>query len=122
MNQEDLERMLSSEENIVCSSGFVANVMDAVERAASTPAPIPFPWKYVIPGLMASLIALVSFVSLAFGNFNVSSTGPAIPTLAPIPAGLVESLKAFDAAWIAVALLVSATSVIFSMRIARGQV
>jgi hypothetical protein len=116
VNQEDLDRMLSRQENIVPSSGFVGRVMEVVECAASTPPPIPFPWKHALPGLAAWLIPLVSFVYLAFAHFDASSTRSALARTAPMLAAIIEGLKAVDGAWIAVALLVSAASVFFSMR------
>jgi hypothetical protein len=108
MNPEDLDRLLSNQEDIVPSSGFVANVMDAVERAASTPPPIPFPWKYALPGLTACLIALAALAFLALRS-------PA-PRAAPALAAAIEGLRAIGAGWIAVALLVSAASIFFPMR------
>jgi hypothetical protein len=122
VNQEDLDRMLSTQENIVPSSGFVDNVMDAIECAASTPPPIPFPWKHALPGLAAWLIALVSFVYLAFAHFDASSARSTLPRTAPMLAAIIESLKAVDGEWIAMALLVSAASVFFSMRIVGARV
>jgi hypothetical protein len=116
VNQEDLDRMLSRQENVIPSSGFVDSVMDAIECAASTPPPIPFPWKHALPGLAACLIALVSFVYLAFTHFDASSTTSALSRTAPMVAAIIEGLKAVDGGWIAVALLVSAASVFFSMR------
>lgn len=116
MNQEDLDRMLSRQENIVPSSGFVDGVMNAIECEAATPPPIPFPWKHALPGLAAWLIALVSFIYLAFAHFDASSTRSALPRAAPMLAAIIEGFKAVDGAWIAVALLVSAASVFLSMR------
>jgi hypothetical protein len=118
MNQEDLDRMFSRQENIIPSSGFVGSVMDAIECAASTPPPIPFPWKHALPGLAAWLIAVVSLIYLALAHFDASSTRSALPRAAPMLAAIIEGLKAVDGAWIAVALLVSAVSVLFSMRMA----
>jgi hypothetical protein len=97
-------------------------VMDAVERAASTPPPIPFPWKYAICGLAASLIAILSFVSLGFRRLDVGSTGSAASMIAPMLGAIIEGLKAIDAGWIAVSLLVTAASVFLSLRISRGRV
>jgi hypothetical protein len=116
VNQEDLDRMFSRQENIVPSSGFVGSVMNAIACQASTPPPIPFPWKYALPGFAAWLIALVSFIYLAFAHFDASSTRSALARTAPMLAAIIEGLKAVDGAWIAVALLVSAASVFFSMR------
>jgi len=122
VNQEDLDRMLSRQENIVPSFGFVGSVMDAIECAASTPPPIPFPWKHALPGLAACLITLVSFVYLAFAHFNASSTRSALPRTAPMLAAIIEALNAVDGGWIAVALLVSAASVFFSLRMVGARV
>ena len=114
MNQEDLDRILGSQGNIVPSSGFVGNVMNAIERAATTPPPIPFPWKYAVAGLTVWLIALVPLV------FFAHDVSPArwAPGAASMLAGIIEGLKDIDGGWIAVALLVSAASVSFSMRMA----
>lgn len=116
MNQEDLDGMFSRQENIVPSSDFVGSVMNAIECAASTPPPMPFPWKQALPGLAAWLIALVSFIYLACARFDASSTRSALPRAAPMLAAIVEGFKAVDGGWIAVALLVSAAAVFLSMR------
>ena len=40
-----LDRILTAEEELVPSSGFVASVMERVREEAAAPEPIPFPWK-----------------------------------------------------------------------------
>ncbi|MDR3774049.1 MAG: hypothetical protein P4L26_11910, partial [Terracidiphilus sp.] len=45
MQPTRVDRILSSEEAFVPSSGFLAAVMDRVEQEAAAPPPIPFPWK-----------------------------------------------------------------------------
>jgi hypothetical protein len=62
MSHDELDRMLLGEREIVPSSGFVTNVMDAVRREASTPPPIPFPWKWALRGLAAWTGVLVLFL------------------------------------------------------------
>ena len=44
-----LDRILTAEEELVPSSGFVASVMERVREEAAAPEPIPFPWKRVVP-------------------------------------------------------------------------
>jgi hypothetical protein len=117
MNQDELDSLLSDEPHIAPSSGFVTKVMDAVERTASTPPPIPFPWKYAIRGLSASSIALLTLAAFGLKSFDVGSTG-ATPSTATLMA-IIEG-KAADAAWIAVALLVSGVSVFVSLRFSRS--
>src|SRR5262245_24917042 len=52
---DDLERLLSSEDPLVPSSGFTARVMDAVrEEALGLTAATPFPWKSFVVGSLAA--------------------------------------------------------------------
>lgn len=120
MNQEDLDRVLSSQGNIVPSSGFAVSVMKAVERAAATPPPIPFPWKYALPGLTAWLIALVLLVTL--GPVDAIPTRSVVSGVPPMLASILEGLKAIHGGGIAVGLLVSGASVFFSMRMVGARV
>ncbi len=51
----ELDRMdaiLTAEDEIVPSSGFLGAVMERVEEEARMPAPIPFPWKRTLPGFV----------------------------------------------------------------------
>jgi hypothetical protein len=60
MKPDDLDRLLSKDDVIVPSSGFAEAVMDAVLREAVTPAPLPFPWKRALPGIVAGVFALIA--------------------------------------------------------------
>ena len=64
MRDDDLDHILSSEADIVPSSGFAGSVMDAIQAQTSIPPPIPFPWKRAIPGF-AGALALNGFGDLA---------------------------------------------------------
>jgi hypothetical protein len=67
---ENLDRILSRDEDVVPSAAFVRNVMAAVHREASTPAPISFPWRRVAPGLGTCTVALTSFLVLGIAQFR----------------------------------------------------
>jgi hypothetical protein len=56
---DEMNRILSREEEILPSSGFAVSVMDAVRREAAAPPPIPFPWKRALPGLVVGGFVLV---------------------------------------------------------------
>ncbi|SPF35072.1 hypothetical protein SBA4_1610015 [Candidatus Sulfopaludibacter sp. SbA4] len=115
MQDDDLDRVLSREEDIVPSSGFAGNVMDAVRSQASAPPPIPFPWGRAIPGLAAAL-GLLLVVAVRFGSGSEAPAGNA--------ALLVKALEAattFGVGWIALALFASFVSVALSMRLAGGR-
>ena len=57
VNEEDLERILAGPPEIEPSADFAASVMRAVHAAAQAPRPIPFPWKWAIPGMAGALAA-----------------------------------------------------------------
>ena len=58
MMRDDLERLLADEDEITPSSGFMASVMEAVEREAIAPPPLQFPWLRALPGFLAMVAAL----------------------------------------------------------------
>jgi hypothetical protein len=119
MRNEDLDRILSGEQDIVPSSGFVASVMDAVRNEASTPPPIPFPWKRALPGLAAVGFAL-GWVLVA--GLTLFSHRAAAPLKMTVPAALIGHLQAplnLGAGWIVVALLLTLVSVKLSCHLAR---
>jgi hypothetical protein len=114
MEQDELNRVLLGEEDIVPSSGFVSAVMDAVRGEAAALPQIPFPWKRALTGLAACTLALVSFLIAALmrpgGQAGLS-----------VLAAALESARAAGAGWIALALLLSLVSVRLSMRLTGGR-
>jgi hypothetical protein len=125
IRQEEIDRILGREDEILPSSGFAASVMDAVRREAAAPPPIPFPWKRALPGLAIAVLALV--VVLVGGVVAVSRLGIAIaPQLSTsMPSGmplLFNDGLGSAAIWTVLALLVAFVSVKLSMRLASGRV
>jgi hypothetical protein len=116
MTRDDLDRILSKEQEIIPSSGFVVSVMDTVRRETAAPRPIPFPWKRALPGLSAAGIALMSVLVVGVVLLRGTATRP-------LPAGLLSAFalifqcwKTVGASWIALALLLSFASVRLSSR------
>jgi len=62
---DELDRILSEEHAIAPPAGFSRRVMAAVHREASTPAPIPFPWRYAVATFAAMAVALVACLFLS---------------------------------------------------------
>lgn len=115
MKNERIENILATEEPLVPSSGFLAAVMERVEEEAAAPAPIPFPWKRILPGMV--LIA----GSLGWGVFELVRNGvpamnAATGSLPQLPAAALEPLQ--QVGWIAAALGVSLLSWLLSRRLA----
>jgi len=123
MRNDDLDRSLSRQEEILPSSGFVASVMEAVQREAAAPAPIQFPWKRVLPGLLAAGLVLVSVVVASVQLLMHGAADQPLPAqwLSAF-ASLMATSKSLGANWMALALLVSLASVKLSMRLASGRV
>lgn len=123
MRNDDLDRLLSNEEEVLPSSGFVLSVMDAVQREAAAPPPIPFPWKRALPGFCAAGLALVSVVVASILLLNHGAAAqPLPPEWLSAFASLIGASKTFGANWIALALLLSLTSMKLSMHFASGRI
>jgi hypothetical protein len=119
MKDTEMDRILSKQDEIVPSSGFTALVMEAVRREAEAPAPIPFPWKRALPGLLlvGAAIVLVGIVGVAaVVQLSHGSAVAQVPTIPPL--SLSASSKGGPAIWTALALLMAFISVKISMRLA----
>jgi uncharacterized membrane protein len=105
MSDEELDRALSQEHEIVPSSGFAGHVMDAVRRETSTPPPIPFPWKWAAPGLATAVALLSAFVLTAKNAAPFMTIDPSMV------ATLVQGANHVGFAWIGLSLLLAFASV-----------
>ncbi len=123
MEHDEIDRILSREEEILPSSGFAVSVMDAVRREAAAPPPIPFPWKRALPGLVVAGLVLV--LALVAGIVVIAQLGRAsVPQFSmPLPSALTpfQQNVEYAAIWTALALLVTFVSVKLSMRLASGR-
>ena len=124
IENDEIDRALAREDDILPSSGFAASVMDAIRREAAAPPPIPFPWKRALPGLVVAgvvlaLILIAGVVVLAqSGRARTPHLSTAVPSLMPpMFNGGIESA----AAWTVLALLLAFVSVKLSMRLASGR-
>jgi hypothetical protein len=91
----DLDRILSSADDVVPSSGFAAAVMDRVHDAASEAPPLPFPWRRFTAGVGACLIAaaagrvVMDYVDLSAVNDVRQGAGPEIEYAIVVAVALV---------------------------------
>ena len=110
-----IDHVLATEEELVPSSGFLASVMEKVQEQATMPAPLPFPWKRAIPGI---LLATGVF---GWGAFELLRQAiPAVQGLAftqpHLSAAVERALQ--QAGWVALALASSLASWRLSRRLA----
>lgn len=59
------DHLAAASDQLTPSSGFVLSVMEAIHAQASEPPPIAFPWRRVLPGTIAILFTLITFVAFA---------------------------------------------------------
>src|SRR5688572_29916067 len=122
MREDELDRVLSRKTEIVPSSGFVGTVMDAVRNEASTPPPLPFPWKRALPGLVACLGLLVWFAVESFRVPERQASAPPIwSTLGSALGSWLPTTETYAAGWILVSILVTLIALKLSMRLAGGR-
>lgn len=112
---DTMDGILASEEELFPSSGFTASVMDRIQEEARTPAPIRFPWKRAIPGIVLTAgvfgwgaVVFVRQAIPAVRAFSFTEPQVSIPT-----GGHFE-----EAGWIALALAISAVSLLLCRRLA----
>jgi hypothetical protein len=119
---DEIDLILSREDEILPSSGFALSVMDAVRREAAALPPIPFPWRRALPGLVVGglalgLIMMASIFAMArLGGVSASSQFSMSPPsgMPSLFHGGVESATA----WTVLALVTAFVSVRLSMRLA----
>jgi hypothetical protein len=115
MKNEDLDRILSADQDIVPSSGFVASVMNAVRDEAGAPPPIPFPWTRALPGLAAAGFA---FAYILVKTVEFLRAGAATQ-VSPTAVHILDAAKMWGAGWVLLALLLTLASVALSMHLIR---
>lgn len=94
LTDADLDRALRAEQDtLLPSSGFPDSVMTAIQHEASAPAPIPFPWRRALPGLVAAALVLLALVAGVI--FVVGSAPAATPVQASSSSGFLSAQLAW---------------------------
>ena len=110
-----IDRILATEQDLVPSSGFLASVMERVQDEARATAPIPFPWKRAIPGIVLA--------AGVFGWGGIELFRQAIPAIHALswtePQISISVGRPIEqAGWVTLALVISVISWLISRRIA----
>jgi hypothetical protein len=96
-------------------------VIYAVRREASAPPPIPFPWKRALPALVAGALALIALTAAVVHSAgDKASAASAQPSFMSTLARAVDVANMYGIGWIVLAVLVTLTSLAFSIRLTTG--
>ncbi|HEX7729962.1 MAG TPA: hypothetical protein VF392_13075 [Terracidiphilus sp.] len=116
MDDKTLDHILATDDELLPSSGFVEAVMTRIQQEAAAPAPLPFPWKRVLPGMVAAAGGLV-WVAVSFGKEMATAVhSPELHAAHAQTFTIPFSLQ--NAGWITLALGASLLSWSFARRIA----
>lgn len=114
MNSDDIDRILAKQETIVPSPHFLTSVMRAVAQEAASPPPLAFPWVRALPGLLATLAAVIGGSTALVDDPDIARTlEEQLGQLAVAAIGL-------ELQWVALAVLVTGVSLVSGSGLARG--
>lgn len=113
MTDDNLDRILVKEEELIPSSGFVASVMDRIREEAIAPAPIPFPWKRIVPGIVLGCAGL-GWGAVELTRLAITAMHGPQPVSVSIPAALLPPMESLG--WVALAAGVSLASWLLARR------
>jgi hypothetical protein len=119
LTDADFDYALSpGSDSILPSSGFAESVMTAVAREASAPAPLAFPWKRALPGLLASGAMAIVLLVAAVVLLRSTPAAPASASTVDLQTVLAPVLHHATAAlWLSVSALISVASLLFCRRL-----
>lgn len=118
MKPNEIDQILSTQEEILPSSGFSDVVMDAIRREAATPAPIPFPWLRAVPGMIAATILVIQAFLIRPAKIHIDLLAHAADEgWWTFPHWSVSPEVVSVVAWLAILLVVTYTIIRLSMRL-----
>ena len=119
-DEDEMDRILSREDEILPSSGFAVSVMEAVRREAAAPPPIAFPWKRALPGMvvggLALIVGLVAAVAVIVRLAKTSAAPQLSVSTPPMTPSLFHGGIQSAVIWTMLALLMAFVSVKLSTR------
>jgi hypothetical protein len=111
MNHDEIDRILASEDEIEPSPGFLASVMEAVEREAAAPPTLTFPWIRLLPGFLAMVVAMTAAM---WHGIGVLSDPAVVAVLDDQIRQFADLATRFGLQWIVLGLVITAISIAFS--------
>jgi hypothetical protein len=113
---EPIDRVFSSEDEIIPSSGFLGEVMARVREEAAAPLPIPFPWKRAVPGILL-LVGVLGWAASECIRYGLPAARQLHLSPPHFSAAAQSALE--QTGWVALALAVPLASWLLSTRMVR---
>lgn len=118
MKPDDIDQVLANEKEISPSADFLASVMRAVRREATSLPPLKFPWRRALPGFLAAFVALArtiwDLVNFLRDAASFAVVREQLDHVAALAAGI-------GLQWIALAIVVTVVSLALSLRLVGGR-
>jgi hypothetical protein len=118
MKSEDIDQVLANEREVAPSPDFLASVMRAVRREATSLPPLKFPWRRALPGFLATFVALArtiwDLVNFLRDAASYAVIKEQLDHLAALAAG-------FGLQWILLAAVVTLISLALSLKLVGGR-
>jgi hypothetical protein len=111
---DPIDHILAADGELIPSSGFLASVMESVHEETRRPAPIPFPWKRALPGILLAT-GVFGWSAFAFVRQAIPAARETAFTPPQLSAAVERPLE--QAGWVALALAVSLASWLLSRRL-----
>jgi hypothetical protein len=116
---DNMDRILGREEELIPSSGFVTAVMERIREEATAPAqihfpPIPFPWKRVVPGIVLACAGL-GWGAVELTRLAIEAMHDPQPATVSIPDALLRPMESLG--WVALALGLALGSWLLARRV-----
>jgi hypothetical protein len=111
------EALMEDRDAILPSLGFTDSVMVAV--LSDAPAPLCFPWKRALPGLIAGIAALAGFAGAdlwILERLPATAHATSAPDLWPALVLLLQRAAGPETVWTALALLIPVVSLWLTRR------
>ncbi|HVW79142.1 MAG TPA: hypothetical protein VHB45_16125 [Alloacidobacterium sp.] len=116
--EDELDRIFSRRDEMIPSSGFVASVMEAVQRESTASQPIAFPWLRALP-IFAALAAVLVMLGIAI--FELVRMPVSYVGHWTIPPAIMRVLSQTSAGWVAIALVIALLSTWIPVRLIAGK-
>jgi hypothetical protein len=118
MNFDDIDDILTHDDDIVPSPEFLALVMRAVRWETTSLPPLRFPWKRALPGFLATFVAIVKVfwdvIGLLRDPEHITEFKEQLDYIADLAAGI-------GLQWIVLAVAITILSLTLSLSLARGR-